>query len=248
MGRNRAQGSPLQITKTSATVIQTAFGIDTYYIETEVAGAAVSVTLDPNAANGDQVLIQDVSTKAATYNITIIPSEGQTIGFGAGDLVINTNGGGFLLTYLNSDGEAAWLPTPMAFSESGGGGSSGAPNFVSTGAPPAVAETQLFQATGVVVGPSGKVYWTAVTSLDNTGGTAVATDQMQAQATLNGETIAGLNPQQLLGSGGACSITTIGVAGGLTVGSTVSVGVECTDVTTPTHTFTGGAQILYWNP
>jgi hypothetical protein len=122
-----------------------------------------------------------------------------------------------------------------------------APGFYSSGASPAVATTQLFQAS-VVVGPSGKVTWSTVTSLAHGSGTAAATDEMQAQATLNGVPIAGLNPQQLLGSGGACSIPTIGVASGLTPGSTVLVGVQASDVTTPTNTFTGGAQILYWNP
>jgi len=133
---------------------------------------------------------------------------------------------------------------PNASLFSGGGGSSGGPTFYSSGGPPGVATSQLFQAS-VVVGATGTIQWLAVTSLTGNGGTAANGDVLQAEASLNGVGIAGLNPQQALESG-ICSIGTIGQSGGLTPGATVNIGVICTDTTNAGHTFTGGAQILYW--
>ena len=102
-GRNRTLGAPYQ-TETIAVDFTTNHAVDAYMI----AAVPLTVTLDPFAANNDQVLIQDVTDAAGTHPIVIAASEGQTILNGYGSTIpIDSTGGGVLLT-MTSDG---WVPT-----------------------------------------------------------------------------------------------------------------------------------------
>ena len=122
MGRNRVVGIPLQ-TESVAASFTAGHSVDSYYVNTVESDGEVTVTLDPFAAHGDQVLIQDSGDNAAVHNIDIVPSGSQTIGVAlASSLVINTDGGGFLLTYQNADGEANWSVLAQSSITPGGSG------------------------------------------------------------------------------------------------------------------------------
>jgi len=97
MGRNRALGTPFEIATISASQTTEAH-VDMYAVN--ALSGAVTLTLDPNAFNGDQVLIQDVANNAGTQPIVINASPGQTILDGVGDTAtINTNGAGYYFTF-----------------------------------------------------------------------------------------------------------------------------------------------------
>ena len=110
MGRNRALGSPYQ-TETVTEDCTTSFGVDAYMVD----AVPLVVTLDPNAVNNDQVLIQDVTNQAASSPIVINASDGQTILNGYGDSISITTDGGSVQLTMTEDG---WVPQL-------GGGSSG---------------------------------------------------------------------------------------------------------------------------
>lgn len=109
MGRNRVLGSPYESEVVSASFITEAH-VDLYLIDA-VLGSPVTATLDPNAFNGDQVVIQDVGD-AAVQPITINASPGQTIvGFGSSIRIV-TEGGGVQLTY--DFGLNGWVPLMLS--------------------------------------------------------------------------------------------------------------------------------------
>jgi hypothetical protein len=100
MTRNRTLGAPyeqLVVTQSFTTVPD----IDRYLVETPLGGLQVVVTLDPDAFNGDQVVIIDAGQTAGTQPIQINPSDGQEI-FGAS--TIATNGDSVLLTFSSELG------------------------------------------------------------------------------------------------------------------------------------------------
>jgi len=104
MGRNRTLGAPLQVT-TKTGSFTTSFDVDVYPVFSP--SAAVTVTLDPNAVDGDQVQISDVGGQAATHNITISPSAEQTIVGQVGSIEISTDYGTAVLMY--SEAQAGWI-------------------------------------------------------------------------------------------------------------------------------------------
>ena len=118
MARNRALGSPFQV-ETVSDSFDADRGVDMYAINAEV-GTPVTATLNPYAAGGDQVVIQDVANNAGTQPITVVPGDGQTIlsGFGS-SLSLSTNGAGVLLTFIKELN--GWVP------ELFGGGGGGTP-------------------------------------------------------------------------------------------------------------------------
>ncbi len=114
MGRNRTLGSPFEIA-TITSPQTTEAHVDMYAVDAAL-GSPVVLTLDPNAFNGDQVVVQDVGNNAGSQAIVIQASPGQTIvnGFGA-SISISTDGGGVQLTFDDS----GWIPASVvAASES----------------------------------------------------------------------------------------------------------------------------------
>jgi len=107
MSRNRILGSPY-VSRVVTGDTTTDSKVDAYLVD----AVPLTITLDPNAFNGDQVLIQDITNAAASNPITVLTSPGQTIlnWFGS-SLQIATDGGGVQLTF-NHD-EAGWAPQGM---------------------------------------------------------------------------------------------------------------------------------------
>ncbi len=97
MSRNRTLGAPYEQLLVSSD-FTTEHNTDRYLVVTPGAGPAVTATLDPNAFEGDQVTILDVSGNAGTFPITIVPSPGQDI-FGAAS--ISSDGGSIELTFIS---------------------------------------------------------------------------------------------------------------------------------------------------
>ena len=95
MGRNRTLGSPYE-TQFVTTDVTTESHVDAYY-----CGATnITITLDPGAAVGDQVFIQDFTNSASgTQPITIVASPGQSV-VGNPSIAIKTPLGGILLTFI----------------------------------------------------------------------------------------------------------------------------------------------------
>src|SRR5271166_6054843 len=119
MARNRALGSPYQTERVRAD-FTTDRGVDAYLVE----AVPLVVTLDPYAANNDQVTIQDLTGQASsTTPIVINASDYQTInGFGS-SLVLSIAGGTVQLTFS----EGVWIPAQSGVG-AGGGTSAGAVN------------------------------------------------------------------------------------------------------------------------
>jgi hypothetical protein len=116
MGRNRVLGSPFQPAVIS-TDTTTQYYVDQYLVDAAL-GSPVTVTLDPNAVQGDQVVIQDVANNAGTQQIVIAASPDQTI-VGVGDSIsVTTDGGGVQLTY---DQDLSWVATVLTLGPGGGG-------------------------------------------------------------------------------------------------------------------------------
>src|SRR5271167_1421690 len=122
MGRNRLLGAPYEQQVVSASFV-TEPNIDRYIVVTPSGGPAVTVTLDPNAFNGDQVTIVDGAGNAAAHNITIVPSAGQTID---GPSVIATDFGALELTFSFGLGNV-WMPSTTFGGGSGTTGATGVP-------------------------------------------------------------------------------------------------------------------------
>jgi hypothetical protein len=153
MSRNRILGSPYaQLVITDP--VTTDPEIDLYL----VAAVPLTITLDPNAFNGDQVVIQDITNDAAANPITILASPGQTIlnGHGA-SIQLAIDGGAIQLTF--SQEESGWVP----LGTSGGAGTPGATGATGAG---------TTGATGVP-GPAGGA--TGATGAGTTGATGVGT-------------------------------------------------------------------------
>ncbi len=118
MGRNRTLGSPFEIA--TITSSQTAEShIDMYAVDAAL-GSPVTLTLDPNAFNGDQVIVQDVGNNAGSQPILVQASPGQTIlnGLGA-SYAITTNGGGIQLSFDVTLG-GGWVPQLLGSSAATG--------------------------------------------------------------------------------------------------------------------------------
>jgi len=94
MTRNRILGSPYEQQIITSNV-QTVAHIDRYLVFTP-SGEPVTVTLDPNAFDGDQVTIVDAAGNAGTFPITVQPTVGQII---AGSSVIGSNFGSITFTF-----------------------------------------------------------------------------------------------------------------------------------------------------
>jgi len=76
MTRNRTLGTPYEL-QVVTTDFQTEAHVDRYLVLTPHLGPAITITLDPSAFNGDQVVIQDVSFNSSTFPITV---DGTVIG------------------------------------------------------------------------------------------------------------------------------------------------------------------------
>src|SRR5271169_2802079 len=116
MSRNRVLGSPY-VSLVVTDDVTTDPEIDAYLVD----AVPLTITLDPNAFNGDQVVIQDITNDASSHPITILASPGQAIlnGHGA-SIQLATNGGTVQLTF--SQDEAGWVPQASG----GGVGTTGA--------------------------------------------------------------------------------------------------------------------------
>ncbi len=254
MSRNRILGSPYaQLVVTGP--VTTDPEIDAYLVN----AVPLTITLDPNAFNGDQVLIQDITNDAAANPITILASPGQTIlnGHGA-SIQLAVNGGAIQLTF--SQEEDGWVPlgtsggagTPGATGATGAGttGATGLPGppggaTGATGVPgPAGGATG---ATGVgttgATGLPGTQGATGVTGAGTTGATGVGT------VGATGATGAPAAPPTVLGENVASSgsVPTVTVQAGAGVGGIATVFHTSNDtagllqLTTGTGT-TAGAQ------
>jgi hypothetical protein len=115
MGQNRIVGAAYQQQEKTGD-FTTSFGTDLYLVNAPT-GAPVTVTLDPNAVQGDRVAIQDSSGDADTQPISIVVSDGQTILGQGSSLSIATAYGRVDLTF--NDAIGGW--TAVISSESSGG-------------------------------------------------------------------------------------------------------------------------------
>ncbi len=217
MSRNRILGSPYaQLVITDP--VTTDPEIDLYL----VAAVPLTITLDPNAFNGDQVVIQDITNDAAANPITILASPGQTIlnGHGA-SIQLAIDGGAIQLTF--SQEEAGWVP----LGTSGGAGTPGATGATGAG---------TTGATGVP-GPAGGA--TGATGVGTTGATGVP-----GGAGTTGATGAGTTGATGVGTTGATGASGPAGSGNLiqTLAST-DTGDFTTTFTqlTPDITYTAGA-------
>ncbi len=238
MSRNRILGSPYaQLVITGA--VTTDPEIDAYLVD----AAPLTITLDPNAFNGDQVLVQDITNDAASNPITILASPGQTIlnGHGA-SIQLAVDGGALQLTF--SQEEAGWVPlgTSGGAGTPGATGATGAGTTGATGVPgPAGGATG---ATGVGTtgatgepGPAGGA--TGATGVGTTGATGVP-----GGAGTTGATGAGTTGATGVGTTGATGASGPAGSGNLiqTLAST-DTGDFTTTFTqlTPDITYTAGA-------
>jgi hypothetical protein len=107
MGRNRALGTPFEVATISSSQTTEAH-IDMYAVDA-APGSPVTLILDPNAFNGDQVVIQDVGDNASEQPIVVQASPGQTIlnGFGT-SISVAISGSGVQLTFDQNLG--GWIP------------------------------------------------------------------------------------------------------------------------------------------
>ena len=106
MGRNRNIGAPLEAEVFQAS-FQAVFTIDVALCDS--LSAALTVTLDPDAVEGDQLLVTDVGGNAATNAITIQVKGGTTqtiVGFGS-SMHVTSDYGSVQLTFSGSLG--AWV-------------------------------------------------------------------------------------------------------------------------------------------
>jgi hypothetical protein len=198
MGRNRLLGSPYeqQIVEASCT---TESHVDRYIVVTPSGGPDVTITLDPNAYNGDQVSIVDGAGNAGTRTITVVPSAGQTID---GPSTITTNFGSLEITFSFGLG-SVWLTTTSGNnSTTGATGPSGA-----TGASGTTGATGA--GTTGATGPSG------TTGATGASGTTGATGAGTTGATGPSGTTGATGPSGTTGATGAQGATGAGVAGAI---------------------------------
>ncbi len=225
MSRNRILGSPYaQLVVTSA--VTTDPEIDAYLVD----AVPLVVTLDPNAFNGDQVLIQDITNDAGANPITILASPGQTIlnGHGA-SIQLAVDGGSIQLTFNQEEG--GWVPGGLPTSAgttgaTGVSGPQGATGVGSTGATGAgttgATGVGTTGATGVPGSPGGA---TGATGVGTTGATGVPGPAGGA----TGAT--GVGTTGATGVPGTQGATGVGTTGATGAGTTGATGVGTTGAT-----------------
>ncbi len=216
MSRNRILGSPyvpLVITGPVTTDPE----VDAYLVD----AVPLTVTLDPNAFNGDQVLIQDITNAAATHPITVLASPGQTIlnGFGS-SLQIMIDGGGVQLTFSQEEG--GWVPQGTGV---GGGGTTGATGATGAAGSPGGATGATGAGTTGATGVPGSV---GATGAGTTGATGVGTTGATGVPGSAGATGVGTTGATCVGTTGATGVGTTGATG---VGTTGATGVGTTGAT-----------------
>ena len=97
MGRNRVLGGGLHIdTVTSSTKVW--WTTDQYHVNA-AAGSPVTMTLNPEVQDGDQVVILDAGNNAAFQPITILTSSDKPFVGGGTSTQIASNGGALQFTY-----------------------------------------------------------------------------------------------------------------------------------------------------
>ena len=226
MSRNRILGSPYtQLVVTTA--VTTDPEVDAYLVD----AVPLTITLDPNAFNGDQVLIQDITNDAAASPITILASPGQTILNGHGvSIQLAVNGGAVQLTYNQE--ESGWFPLGS------GGGSQGTTGATGVSGPPGPAGATGAGATGVgttgATGAAGGQGATGATGVGTTGATGLpgATGAGTTGATGAGTTGATGNQGDPGATGvGTTGATGVGTTGATGVGTTGATGVGTTGAT-----------------
>ena len=192
MSRNRILGSPY-VPLVVASDVTTDPEVDAYLVE----AVPLTITLDPNAFNGDQVLIQDITNEAASHPITVLVSPGQTIlnGFGS-SLQIAIDGGGVQLTFSREEG--GWVPQGTGL---GGGGTTGA--------------------TGATGSPGGA---TGATGVGTTGATGVGTTGATGAGTTGATGAGTTGATGNVGTTGATGAGTTGATGAGTTGATGATG------------------------
>ncbi len=215
MSRNRILGSPYtQLVVTTA--VTTDPDVDAYLVD----AVPLTITLDPNAFNGDQVLVQDITSSAASHPITILASPGQTIlGFGA-SLLLAVNGGGVQLTY-NQD--AGWVP------QGTGGGDAGTTGATGVSGPPGPAGATGAGTTGATgigtTGATGVPGTQGATGAGTTGATGVGTTGATGVPGGQGATGVGTTGATGVGTTGATGVGTSGATGVGTTGATGAPGI-----------------------
>jgi len=234
MSRNRTLGSPYEQQIASAS-FQTEPHVDRYCVE---ATAPMTVTLDPNAFDGDQVVILDAAGNAGTFNITVVPGVGTIDGAS----VLDVNGASLEYTFN-------FLLGVWTVRAASGAALKNLQTFQAVQAPTTTpATTLLFQtATTIPVGPSGRVTWTTTIQIDGSahGGTSVAGNRMQIEATLGGTPQTGLSVQSELSVTNDIVLLSLTCSvGGLTEGAPVQPGVVVTNATTGTLTFCSDNGLL----
>ncbi len=216
MSRNRILGSPYAQLVITAPVT-TDPEIDAYLVD----AVPLTITLDPNAFNGDQVLVQDITNDAAANPITILASPGQTILNGHGvSIQLAVDGGSIQLTYNQEEG--GWVPLG---SGGGGGATTGATG--ATGAPGSPGGAT--GATGVgTTGATGVPGTQGATGVGTSGATGVGTTGATGVPGTQGATGVGTTGATGVGTTGATGVGTTGATG---IGTTGATGVGTTGAT-----------------
>ena len=225
MSRNRIVGDTFD-EKTAPASLTTEHAFDAYY----VTAVPITVTLDPNAVQGDGVLVVDTTGAASVATpITIQDVLGHTIiaAGSAGPSVKITTAFGALQLYF-SVGLGAWVATSSG-AGGGGGGTTGAtgptgPSAGPTGASGATGPTGASGAS--VTGPTGATGASGPTgAASTTTGPTGATGQTgpQGAASNTGAT----------GPTGATGATLTGPTGSTGAASTVTGPTGATGITGP---------------
>jgi len=149
MGRNRLLGAPYEQQVVSASFEAEAH-VDRYIVVTPSGGPNVTVTLDPNAFNGDQVTVVDGAGNAAAHNITLVASPGQELD---GPSVIATDFGELEVTFSFGLGNV-WLAATSGGGGSGTTGATGEQGATGASGPPGATGAGTTGATGAT-GASG---------------------------------------------------------------------------------------------
>src|SRR5271154_584713 len=143
MGRNRLLGAPYEQQVVSASFEAEAHGAR-YIGHTPSGGPNVTVTLDPNAFNGDQVTVVDGAGNAAAHNITLVASPGQDLD---GPSVIATDFGELEVTFSFGLGNV-WLAATSGGGGSGTTGATGEQGATGASGPPGATGAGTTGATG----------------------------------------------------------------------------------------------------
>ena len=221
MSRNRILGSPYASLVVTSNVT-TDPDVDAYLVD----AVPLTITLDPNAFNGDQVLIQDITNSAETNPIVVNASPGQIILNGHGSSISLAVDGGSMQLTMTPEG---WVPQ-LSAAGSGTTGATGATGLQgATG--PGVGSTG---ATGVgTTGATGIPGTTGATGAGTVGATGVGTTGATGAAGTTGATGAGTTGATGAGTVGATGVGTTGATGAAgTTGATGAGTVGATGVGT----------------